>query len=137
MTEENFEDRLNKDTEKEAGKKVLSHWHHHPEDTKKMLSMYLNSNKKEYDLLQISLEFEVPKRSLISKLVGMKVYEPINRPGTKAKSAKVLIHELENMLGCEFGQGDTGGYNLNRRDNAVLLVNAIREKLEIDKERIW
>jgi hypothetical protein len=74
---------------------------------------------------QLAEHFEKGYRSVISKLVQLKVYEkPQIEEEIKAQTVKTMLRELESMLSI-----DIDGTNLNKKENLTKLVEALRIKL--------
>lgn len=77
------------------------------------------------DVHELAEHFEKGYRSVISKLVQLKVYEkPQIEEETKAQTVKTMLRELESMLSI-----DIDGTNLNKKENLTKLVEALRKKL--------
>lgn len=69
------------------------------------------------------------KRSVISKLVQLKIYIKPEIESSPKITIKSLLRDLENLL-----EINLEGMNLSKKDNLIILVNAIREKLK-NKEK--
>ena len=69
--------------------------------------------------------FEKGYRSVISKLVQLKIYEkPELEEEDKSLTVKVMLRELEEILGVE-----VAGTNLNKKENLSKLLEAIKKKI--------
>ena len=87
-------------------------------------AMYKNQDVKDVHLL--ATHFDKGYRSVISKLVQLKIYEkPQLDEELKAQTVKVMLRDLEDMLGIEID-----GTNLNKKENLTKLVQALKEKLD-------
>jgi predicted transcriptional regulator len=88
-----------------------------------LVSLYAEQDIK--DVHELAEHFQKGYRSVISKLVQLKVYEkPQLEEEVKAQTVKTMLRELENMLDIEID-----GTNLNKKENLTKLVEALREKL--------
>ena len=88
-----------------------------------MISLYTDQGIK--DVHQLASHFGKGYRSIISKLVQLKVYEkPQIDEDVKAQTVKTMLRELEDMLDIQID-----GTNLNKKENLVTLVEALRKKL--------
>jgi hypothetical protein len=68
-------------------------------------------------------------RSIISKLVQMRIYvKPEKEPLKTHNTVKSLITRLEKALNIELS-----GFNLTKKENLIILVEAMEEKLQISK----
>lgn len=77
------------------------------------------------DVHELAAHFGKGYRSVISKLVQLKIYEkPQVDEEVKAQTVKVMLRDLENMLDIEIE-----GTNLNKKENLTKLVTALREKM--------
>jgi Fe2+ transport system protein B len=64
-------------------------------------------------------------RSVISKLVQLKIYEkPELDEEDKSLTVKVMLRELEEILGVE-----VIGTNLNKKENLSKLLESIKKKI--------
>jgi hypothetical protein len=87
-------------------------------------SLYLEQDTK--DVHQLAIHFNKGYRSVISKLVQLKIYEkPQLDEEIKAQTVKVMLRDLEDMLDIEID-----GTNLNKKENLTKLVQALKEKLD-------
>jgi hypothetical protein len=88
-----------------------------------LVALYTTEEIK--DVHQLAEHFEKGYRSVISKLVQLKVYEkPQMEEEIKAQTVKTMLRELESMLSI-----DIDGTNLNKKENLTKLVEALRKKL--------
>jgi hypothetical protein len=88
-----------------------------------LVALYTTEQIK--DVHQLAEHFEKGYRSVISKLVQLKVYEkPQIEEEIKAQTVKTMLRELESMLSI-----DIEGTNLNKKENLTKLVEALRIKL--------
>jgi hypothetical protein len=77
------------------------------------------------DVHELASHFGKGYRSVISKLVQLKIYKkPLNEEEEKTQTVKVMLRELEDMLGIEIE-----GTNLNKKENLTKLVTALKIKL--------
>jgi predicted transcriptional regulator len=80
------------------------------------------------DVHELAEHFQKGYRSVISKLVQLKVYEkPQLEEEVKAQTVKTMLRDLESMLDIEID-----GTNLNKKENLTKLVIALREKLSVE-----
>ena len=87
--------------------------------------VYLYTEQDSKDVHELADHFQKGYRSVISKLVQLKVYEkPQLEEEIKAQTVKTMLRELESMLNIEID-----GTNLNKKENLTKLVEALREKL--------
>ena len=64
-------------------------------------------------------------RSVISKLVQLKIYEkPVIDQAEKGQTVKVMLREIEELLGIQ-----VEGTNLNKKENLSSLLAAIKSKI--------
>ena len=94
------------------------------EDEAELIKLYTTEGVK--DVYELASMFNKGHRSVISKLVQLKIYEkPMVDESGKAQSVKVMLREIENMLEIRIE-----GHNLNKKDNLILLVEALRKKVK-------
>jgi hypothetical protein len=94
------------------------------EQEEELISFYKEQNIK--DVHWLASHFNKGYRSVISKLVQLKVYEkPQSEEDNKTQTVKTMLRELEDMLDIEID-----GTNLNKKENLVKLVEALRIKLK-------
>lgn len=95
------------------------------EQEEELVSIYQDQNNK--DVHWLATHFGKGYRSIISKLVQLKVYEkPHANEDNKAQTVKTMLRELEAMLDIEIE-----GTNLNKKENLVTLVEALKIKLNV------
>ena len=88
-----------------------------------LIRMYTEEGHK--DVHELAKHFSKGYRSVISKLVQLKIYEkPEIHDESKSSTVKVMLRELEDILGIE-----VMGTNLNKKENLNSLLNAIKKKL--------
>ena len=93
------------------------------EQEQELIQLYTEENKK--DVYELAEHFSKGYRSVISKLVQLKIYEkPVFEDDQKYLTVKVMLRELEDILGIE-----VDGTNLNKKENLSLLLEAIKDKL--------
>jgi hypothetical protein len=85
--------------------------------------LYIEEDIKDpYELADI---FNKGYRSIISKLVQLKIYEkPEIEESDKAQTVKAMLRDLESILSIEID-----GTNLNKKENLTKLVIALKERL--------
>jgi hypothetical protein len=92
------------------------------EQEQELISLYTEKDIK--DVQELAVHFNKGYRSVISKLVQLKIYEkPQVEEEGKTQTVKTMLRELEDMLGIQID-----GTNLNKKENLVILVEALREK---------
>ena len=95
------------------------------EQETELVTLYTEKDMK--DVHELALHFDKGYRSVISKLVQLKVYEkPQIDEEVKAQTVKVMLRDLEDMLDIEID-----GTNLNKKENLTKLVEALKGKLQI------
>ena len=88
-----------------------------------LIKMYTENNVK--DVYEVASHFSKGYRSVISKLVQLKIYEkPEINEDDKSLTVKVMLRELEDMLEIEIE-----GTNLNKKENLSILLNAIKKRI--------
>ena len=88
-----------------------------------LIKMYTENNVK--DVYELASHFSKGYRSVISKLVQLKIYEkPEINEDDKSLTVKVMLRELEDMLEIEIE-----GTNLNKKENLSILLNAIKKRI--------
>ena len=89
-----------------------------------LIKMYTEEDHK--DVHELATHFSKGYRSVISKLVQLKIYEkPIIEEEDRSQTVKVMLRELEDILEIE-----VEGVNLNKKENLVKLLNAIKQKVK-------
>jgi hypothetical protein len=92
------------------------------EQEQELISLYTEKDIK--DVQELAIHFNKGYRSVISKLVQLKIYEkPQVEEEGKTQTVKTMLRELEDMLDIQID-----GTNLNKKENLVILVEALREK---------
>lgn len=88
-----------------------------------LIRLYTEEDVK--DVHELATHFSKGYRSVISKLVQLKVYEkPQLDEDNKTQTVKTMLRDLEDMLDIEID-----GTNLNKKENLVKLVDALKIKL--------
>ena len=94
------------------------------EQEAELTRLYLEEEIK--DVHELAAIFEKGYRSVISKLVQLKIYEkPVVEEEDRSQTVKVMLRELEDILEIE-----VEGVNLNKKENLVKLLNAIKQKVK-------
>lgn len=94
-------------------------WSDEEEET--LLDLYVNQG---LDVYEVAEHFKKGHRSVISKLVQMKVYRKPSDEKEDKRSVKTMIRDIEVMLEIEIE-----GLNLTKKSNLELLVDALKYKL--------
>ena len=93
------------------------------EQESELIKLYTEDGQK--DVHELANHFSKGYRSVISKLVQLKIYEkPEIEEDDKSQTVKVMLRELEEILNIE-----VDGVNLNKKENLYKLVNAIKQKV--------
>ncbi len=88
-----------------------------------LIHMYTEENEK--DVHKLAEHFSKGYRSVISKLVQLKIYEkPIVEEEDRSQTVKVMLRELEDILEIE-----VEGVNLNKKENLKNLLDAVVKKV--------
>lgn len=88
-----------------------------------LIDLYTVQGKK--DVHSLAAHFTKGYRSVISKLVQLKIYEkPELNNEDKAPTVKVMLRELESILRVQID-----GTNLNKKENLCILLKAVRLKV--------
>ena len=94
------------------------------EQEAELIKLYTEENEK--DVYKLADHFSKGYRSVISKLVQLKIYEkPVTEEEGRSQTVKVMLRELEDILEIE-----VEGVNLNKKENLVKLLNAIKQKVK-------
>ena len=94
------------------------------EQEAELIKMYTEEGIK--DVYELASHFAKGYRSVISKLVQLKIYEkPIVEEEDRSQTVKVMLRELEDILEIE-----VEGVNLNKKENLDKLLNAIKQKVK-------
>jgi GTPase SAR1 family protein len=92
------------------------------EEEEVLLELYVNQGLDVYDVAE---HFKKGHRSVISKLVQMKVYRKPTDDKEDKRSVKTMIRDIEEMLEIEID-----GLNLTKKSNLELLVDALKAKIQ-------
>ena len=96
------------------------------EQENELISLYTKDDIK--DVHELAKHFEKGYRSVISKLVQLKIYEkPQIGEADKGQTVKVMLRDLEDLLEIQ-----VEGTNLNKKENLYNLLTAIKDKLNTD-----
>lgn len=94
------------------------------EQENELINLYTVENIT--DVYELAEHFEKGYRSVISKLVQLKIYQkPQEKEEDKSKTVKTMLREIEEILEIEIE-----GINLNKKENLVKLVSALNKKFE-------
>jgi hypothetical protein len=94
------------------------------EQEAELIELYNEKDIK--DVHKLASHFSKGYRSVISKLVQLKIYEkPESEEEDKSLTVKVMLRELEDILGL-----DVEGTNLNKKENLQKLLEAIKRKVK-------
>ena len=94
------------------------------EQEAELIKLYTEEGLK--DVYELANHFSKGYRSVISKLVQLKIYEkPIVEEEDRSQTVKVMLRELEDILEIE-----VEGVNLNKKENLVKLLNSIKQKVK-------
>ena len=94
------------------------------EQEAELIKLYNEEGLK--DVHELANHFSKGYRSVISKLVQLKIYEkPVTEDEDKSQTVKVMLRELEEILDIE-----VEGTNLNKKENLNLLLEAIKNKVK-------
>lgn len=91
------------------------------EEEQILLNLYVD---QEMDVYEVADHFKKGHRSVISKLVQMKVYRKPQDDKEDKRSVKTMIRDIEETLEIEID-----GLNLTKKSNLELLVDALKAKL--------
>jgi GTPase SAR1 family protein len=91
------------------------------EEEQTLLNLYVD---QEMDVYEVADHFKKGHRSVISKLVQMKVYRKPQDDKEDKRSVKTMIRDIEETLEIEID-----GLNLTKKSNLELLVDALKDKL--------
>lgn len=94
------------------------------EQEAELIKLYKDNGVK--DVHKLATHFSKGYRSVISKLVQLKMYEkPEIEEEDKSLTVKVMLRELEIILGL-----GVDGTNLNKKENLQKLLEAIKRKVK-------
>lgn len=89
----------------------------------KLIDLYTNQDVT--DVHELAKIFGKGYRSVISKLVQLKIYQkPEDSEENKTKTVKTMLREIEELLDIQIE-----GINLNKKENLIKLVEALNNKL--------
>lgn len=94
------------------------------EEEEELVKLYCDDGK---DVLEIAEYFGKNNRSIISKLVQLKVYRKPEVDKNNKRSVKSMIIDLEKILDISLD-----GVNLSKKSNLEILVDAIKLRFEQD-----
>lgn len=93
------------------------------DDESELIRLYTEEEIK--DVHELASIFNKGYRSVISKLVQLKIYEkPETEEQDRTQTVKVMLRELETILNIEIE-----GSNLNKKENLTSLLAAIKNNL--------
>jgi|TARA_R100001510_G_C7570326_1_gene146966 hypothetical protein len=93
------------------------------EEESQLIKMYTEDSIK--DVYVLAENFGKGYRSVISKLVQLKIYEKPQIDETeKGQTVKVMLRQIEEMLDIQIE-----GTNLNKKENLSSLLDAIKSKI--------
>jgi transposase-like protein len=92
------------------------------EEEQQLVKLYRDDKM---DVLEIAEYFGKNNRSIISKLVRLKIYEKPNAKKSTKRSVKSMITDIEKMLDITLD-----GVNLSKRSNLEILTNAIKLRFD-------
>jgi len=94
------------------------------EQEQELIRIYTEDGQK--DVHQLAEHFSKGYRSVISKLVQLKIYEkPEIAEEDKSQTVKVMLRELEEILEIQ-----VEGTNLNKKENLSQLLEAIKKRIQ-------
>jgi hypothetical protein len=93
------------------------------EQEAELIKMYTDDDVK--DVYKLASHFSKGYRSVISKLVQLKIYEkPEINDGDKSQTVKIMLRDLEEILDIR-----VDGTNLNKKENLAKLLEAIKKRV--------
>ena len=94
------------------------------EEEAELIKLYKEQDEKDVNIL--ATHFGKGYRSVISKLVQLKIYEkPRGDENRQIMTVKTMLRDIESLLDIQIE-----GTNLNKKINLVNLVTALKERLE-------
>ena len=94
------------------------------EEEAELIKLYKEQDEKDVNIL--ATHFGKGYRSVISKLVQLKIYEkPRGDENRQIMTVKTMLRDIESLLDIQIE-----GTNLNKTSNLVNLVTALKERLE-------
>ena len=89
-----------------------------------LIKMYTEEGIK--DVYKLASHFSKGYRSVISKLVQLKIYEkPEINDADKSQTVKIMLRDLEEILDIR-----VDGTNLNKKENLAKLLDAIKKRIK-------
>ena len=93
------------------------------EEEAELIKLYKEESEKDVNVL--AEHFGKGYRSVISKLVQLKIYEkPRSDENRQIMTVKTMLRDIESLLDIQIE-----GTNLNKKSNLVNLVTALKERL--------
>jgi|TARA_R110001592_G_scaffold208150_3_gene459183 hypothetical protein len=93
------------------------------EEEAELIKLYKEQDEK--DVIILATHFSKGYRSVISKLVQLKIYEkPRSDENRQIMTVKTMLRDIESLLDIQIE-----GTNLNKKSNLVNLVTALKEQL--------
>ena len=93
------------------------------EEEAELIKLYKEQDEKDVNIL--ATHFGKGYRSVISKLVQLKIYEkPRSDENRQIMTVKTMIRDIEALLDIQIE-----GTNLNKKSNLINLVTALKERL--------
>jgi len=94
------------------------------EQEAELIKMYTEDDIK--DVYKLASHFSKGYRSVISKLVQLKIYEkPEINDADKSQTVKIMLRDLEEILDIR-----VDGTNLNKKENLAKLLDAIKKRIK-------
>ena len=94
------------------------------EEEAELIKLYKEQDEKDVNIL--ATHFGKGYRSVISKLVQLKIYEkPRSDENRQIMTVETMLRDIESLLDIQIE-----GTNLNKKSNLVNLVTALKERLE-------
>lgn len=93
-----------------------------PEEELELIRLY---TEDELEVTEIAEHFGKKPRSIISKLVQLKIYQKPNDDRPDKRSVKSMVIELERILDIEIE-----GLNLTKKSNLEKVADGIKIKLQ-------
>ena len=94
------------------------------EQEAELIKMYTEDDVK--DVYKLASHFSKGYRSVISKLVQLKIYEkPEINDADKSQTVKIMLRDLEEILDIR-----VDGTNLNKKENLAKLLDAIKKRIK-------
>ena len=93
------------------------------EEEAELIKLYKEQDEKDVNIL--ATHFGKGYRSVISKLVQLKIYEkPRGDENRQIMTVKTMLRDIEALLTIQIE-----GTNLNKKSNLINLVTALKERL--------